>query len=53
MLFVKREKSINLTNIKMNQTSKTNPNRNFIEEMCKMSLQQDPANTTETKTVYY
>lgn len=36
----------------MNQTSKTNPNRNFIEKMCKMSLWLDPANITETKTVY-
>ena len=40
--------------MKKNQMSKTDPNRNFIEEtVCKMSLWMDPANITETKAVYY
>lgn len=48
-----KTRSLNLTNIKVNQTSKANPNRNFIEKMCKMSPWLDPANITETKAVYY
>lgn len=48
-----KTRSLNLTNIKINQTSKANPNGNFIEKMCKMSLWLDPANITETKAVYY
>ena len=40
---------------KKNQTSKTDPNRNFIEEKkaCKVSLWMDLANIKETKAVYY
>ena len=48
-----KTKSLNLTSIKINHTSKTNPNGNFIEKMCKMSLRLDLANITETKAVYY